>query len=302
MPRWTRSIQYTHESLGPDYHSMGLESLLRLRDYQDSYRKAVAALARRICEVASQDRLKPLVELPRFQTLPDAFAAEGNPVGHHATVRISVAALDKHSAVALGRSAAWYGDTTEEWCPYRDGSGAAATPVAWQAAAVAERRDFTATVSLLGNRSEELALDGAPTAPSVVLVDPWATLDARWRPLLHRLDGVARDKPWIRIIMPWNKDDSETLAHSMPLRSGIDEALGRSLSADWFPAKRGHPGPPDGAAFGPAVGEAIRRIQAEFMKAAEKHLPPGPHPPRPRLRGPGGPAHRGFGEESDEKH
>lgn len=306
MPPWTRNIQYTHESLGAVYHSMGLESLLRLRDYQDAYRKVVAALARRICEVADgQDQLRPLVELPRFQSLPDAFADAGNPIGHNATIRIAVAALDKHSALAPGRSAVWYGETPEEWCPYRDGpddaGGDGETPVAWRAAAVAERRDFTAQVSVLGSRSEELRPHGTPTAPTVVLVDVWATLDERWRAVLRRLDSVIQDKPWIRIVLPWNKDDPETIAHGVPLRAGIEQALGRSLSADRIPSRRGDPGPADGAAFGPAIGEAIRLVQAEFMKNAEKHLPPGPHPPKPRLRGPGGASERGVGEESDEQ-
>jgi len=300
LPLWARNIQYTHESLGSVYHSMGLESLLRLRDYQDAYRRAVAALAMRIIEVAyGQDRLRPLLELPRFQTLPDAFAAAGNPIGTNAPVRIAVAALDKHSTMTPGRSTVWYGETPEDWCPYRDGPGPEETPVAWRAAAVAERRDFTARVSVLSMRSEELNSHATPTAPTLVLIDAWTTLDERWRRLLRQLDVVIQKKPWIRIILPWNKADLETSANSGALRTGIEESLGRSLSTDRITSRRADPGPSDSAAFGPAVGEAIRLIQAEFMKHAEKHLPSGPYPSKPRLRGPSGTDGRGVREEFD---
>jgi hypothetical protein len=143
MPLWARDIQYLHESLDPVYNSMGLESLLRLRDHQDKYKAAVAALAARIVEVCrSEDSLRPLIELPKFQTLHNAFAEEGNPADHAAPVRIVVAALDKHSSMVPGRSSVWYGDTPEEWCPYRDGQSpdGEQTPVALRAAAVAGRR------------------------------------------------------------------------------------------------------------------------------------------------------------------
>jgi FxsC-like protein len=301
MPSWARDIQYTHESLGADYHTMGLESLLRLRDYRETYKAVVTALAERIVEICrGPEKLRPLLDLPRFHTLPDAFADEGNPSDHAATVRIAVAALDKHSAMPPGRSAIWYGETPEEWCPYRDGPDSGGdTPVMWRAAAVASRRDFTARFGLLSQRSEELKPNARPTAPTVVLVDAWATLDERWKALLRRLDSAVQNKPWIRIIVPWNRQDAETLANTVALREAIEDVLGHCLPADRAFPPGGGPGPADSAAFGPAVGEAIRVAQAEFMKHAERHLPRGPHQPKPRLRGPGGSAERP-GREGDQ--
>src|SRR5262249_27128945 len=71
LPSWARSIQYTDESLGNAYNTMGLESLLRLRDYEADYHAAVRAIAQRIVEVARRaEQLRPLHEIPRFQTLP----------------------------------------------------------------------------------------------------------------------------------------------------------------------------------------------------------------------------------------
>jgi FxsC-like protein len=304
LPPWTRSIQFTHESLGNAYHTMGLESLLRLRDYQADYHSAVRTIAERIVAVARRaEQLRPLHEIPRFQALPDAFSAADGPSGENAAVRITVAALDKHSTMASGRSALWYGETPEEWRPYRDGPSqdGGETPVAWRAADVAQRRDFDAIVTTLSGRSEELRPRAVPTAPTVLLVDAWATLDEHWRALLHRLDTVVQHKPWIRIVLPWNAQDSETTDNAVTLRAGIEQALGRSLSGGRIPSRRGDPGPANSAAFGPIVSDAIRITQAEFMKIAEKHLPAGPHPQKPRLRGPAGTASRQAVEETDEQ-
>jgi FxsC-like protein len=303
LPTWARSIQYTDESLGTAYNSMGLESLLRLRDYEADYHAAVRAIAQRIVEVLRRpDQLRPLHEIPRFKTLPDAFATEGSPVAENAAVRITVAALDKYATLASGRSAVWYGDTAQEWCPYRDGRDeyGGETPVAERAANVAQRRDFDAVVTALTGRSEELRSRLAPSAPTIVLVDAWATLDEYWRSLLRRLDAVVQQKPWVRIIVPWNAQDPETVTHAVTLRAGIEQALGHSLSGGRIPSRRGDPGPTNSAAFGPVVSDALRITQAEFMKIAEKHLPAGPRPQKPRLRGPSGTAQRQAGEETDE--
>lgn len=305
IPRWARSIQYSHESLGPAYQAYGLESLLRLRDHRDDYFAAVRVIARRITQVARRpERLRALDDVPRFQSLPDAFASANTHPDGSARIRITVAALHKNSRMPEGRSAAWYGESAQEWCPYRDDpdKDGRQTPVAFRAVDVAHRRDFEADVTDLSSRSEELRPAHAkpPTAPTVMLIDPWATLDEYWQALLRRLDIAIQDKPWIRIVLPWNEDDPETADGSVVLRSGIERALGRSLSSGRIPSRRGDPGPTSALAFGPAVSETIRLVQAEFIKNAQKHLPEGPRAKKPRLRGPTGAAPRAPGEEIDD--
>jgi FxsC-like protein len=305
IPLWARSIQYSHESLGAAYQTYGLESLLRLRDYRDSYYSAVRVIARRIVEVAHRpERLRALDDAPRFQSLPDAFAAQTTHPDGTARIRITVAALRKNARMPKGRSATWYGESAQEWCPYRDEpeEDGPQTPAAWRAADVAMRRDFEAHVTDLNSRSEELRPAHArpPSAPTVMLVDAWATLDEHWQAMLRRLDIAIQDKPWIRIVLPWNADDPETTESAVLLRSGIERALGRSLSSGRIPSRRGNPGPSSSLAFGPAVSETIRLVQAEFIKNAQKHLPEGPRPKKPRLRGPSGAVPRAPGEEIDD--
>ena len=292
MPSWVRKIQYTSESLGDAYHRSGLENLTRLKDYQDDYVRAVQYLARRIADVArAAEQLRPLYEIPKFHQLPDAFATDGNPAGGNGSVRITVAALNKRSPMPPGRTDSWYGDSAIDWRPYRDHAvGGRDTPVAWRASDVAQRREFETQVTIFSARSEEVRGGGKPTAPTVLLVDPWATLDEAWGPLLRRLDSALRLKPWVRIILPWNLDDPETVENSILLQAGIEKAFGRSLTLGRIPPRRGEPGPSTSAAFGPAVSEAIRIAQAEFAKNAEKFLPEGPYPKKPRLRGPSGAA------------
>jgi FxsC-like protein len=303
IPAWARSIHYDHETLSPIYHERGLESLLRLRNHHDEYLRIVHTIAKRIVEVAQGPGLRPLLETPRFQSLPDAFADDGDPVGANALVRITVAALTKHSELAPGRSALWYGETAEEWCPYRDGSGpdGQQTPVAWRAFDVAQRRDFDAVVTELSTRSEELRPKARPSAPTVLLIDAWTALDEHWQALLAKLDMVLQGRPWIRVILPWNSDDTETKANAAALREALKQVLGNSMAGGRIPSRRGEPGPTSSAAFGPAVSDAIRASQAEFMKQAEKYLPNGPYPRKPKLRGPGGSEAKNSGEESDDR-
>ncbi|MGH6653988.1 MAG: TIR-like protein FxsC [Actinocrinis sp.] len=290
MPTWVRSIHYQSEDLGDTYHRKGLEGLSRLQDYRHDYEAAVKHIARRIADVAQgPEQLRPLYEVPKFRQLPDAFAADGNPSGGNGSVRITVAALSTASRMPDGRGGEWYGDSAMDWCPYRDpDSRGLITPLAWRASDVAQRREYDTEVTVLNPRSEEVRGAGAPSAPTLMLVDPWSTLDETWQGLLRRLDNALRTKPWVRIILPWNAHDVETVANSVVLHSGIERTFGRSLALGRILPRRGELGPSSSAAFGPAVSEAIRVAQTEFAKNTHKFLPPGPYPGKPRLRGPGG--------------
>lgn len=289
MPPWVRSIQYQSDELSDAYRRRGLESLTRLKDYHDDYVLAVQHIARRIAEVSSApEQLRPLYEVPKFRQLPDAFAVEGNPMAGNSSVRITVAALTRLSSMPDGRSSTWYGGSATDWCPYRDDAVERDTPAAWRASDVAQRREFDTHVSVLNARSEEVRVGVIPSAPTVLLVDPWATLDENWQPLLRKLDVALKNKPWVRIVLPWNLDDAETVANSVLLQSGIEKTFSRSLAIGRIPSRRGEPGPTNSAAFGPAVSEAIRVAQSEFAKSSDKFLPEGPYPRKPRLRGPAG--------------
>jgi FxsC-like protein len=284
MPLWVRSIQHNDHSLSPAYQAKGLESLLRLHNYQADYVKAVHAIAKRILEVSrGPEQLRPLHEIPRFQSLPDAFAEEGHPMGAYGTVRITVAALDERSSQALDRSSRWYGQTAEDWCPYQDGDEREdhRVPAARRAADVARRWEFETEITMLSEDSEELEpkSGAAPSAPSLVLVDAWATLDDRLRDLLTRLDAAIRHKPWVRVILPLNLGDPETAARMPELLSGVRGTLQRSLSEARATSRRDAPRPKNSGAFGLAVSDTLWIAQSEFLRKT-KERPPAPHKPR----------------------
>ena len=291
MPVWAQDIQFAHEELGHAYQTYGLEELLRVKDHEAAYYRAVKFLARRIVSVARDpEQLRQLREIPDFHSLPDEFADHRARGSEGEKVRITVAALDTRSSLPLNRSRHWYGASALDWTPYRepdDGPGSD-TPVAWRADDVARQRNYVPEITELTLRSEELDPDGVPTAPTLMLVDPWATLDADRRTLFGRLDRVTKSKPWIRIIMPWNPRDKETAANADELHRGLKARLGNTSSQGRIPPRRGEPGPVDGAAFGLAVSEALRVAFAEYLRRSEKHLPPGPYPSKPRLQGPVG--------------
>ena len=291
LPLWARDIQYAHEELGHAYRSYGLEELIRVKDHEAEYHRAVRFLARRIVDVANApEKLRPLREVPVFRNLPNEFADLRTRDGDAGKVRITVAALDNRSPLPANRSKRWYGGTGLDWTPYRDPQDGPGydTPAVWRASDVARQRDYVTEVTELSTRSEELKANATPTAPTILLVDPWATLDSsRWS-LLDKLDKVTQHKPWVRIILPWNSNDPETIASANVLHGGIEARLGHARSEGRIPSRRGEPGPIDSAAFGLAVSEALRAALTEFLRQSRKYLPAGPYPAKPRLRGPVG--------------
>jgi len=291
MPLWAQDIQYAHEELGHAYRAYGLQELLRVRDHEADYHRAVRFLARQIVDVANApEQLRPLREIPHFRSLPDEFAQTGADGGESGKVRITVVALDTRSRLPPNRSSRWYGDTGLDWNPYRELSDVPGydTPAVWRAADVARQRSYVTEVTELSLRSEELRTVSNPSAPTILLVDPWATLDStRWL-MLDRLDKITRHKPWIRIIVPWNALDPETIAGANVLHGGIESRLGHARSQGRIPSRRGEPGPGDSAAFGLAVSEALRAAFSEFLRQSAKYLPAGPYPGKPRLGGPVG--------------
>ena len=305
MPVWPREIDYAYEELGHAYTTYGLQELLRVKDHQADYRRSVRFLARRIVDVAgAPDQLRPLREIPDLESLPDEFAELGGLGGEAGKVRITVLALDTRSRLPPNRSSIYYGSTGLDWIPYLDPANGLQRemPVVRRASDVARQHSHVTEVTELTSRSEELRTAGIPTAPTIMLVDPWTTQDrSRWI-LLDRLDKIAKHKPWIRIIIPWNTRDPETLASANLLHSGIDAKLGYTKSQGRIPSRRGEPGPADGASFVLAVSEALRIAFSEFLRQSPKYLPAGPYPGKPRLGGPVGmgPARdRDFGAHPD---
>jgi FxsC-like protein len=288
MPPWANDIQYAHEELGHAYRTYGLQELLRIKDHEADYHRAVRFLARQIVDVANApEQLRVLREIPDFRTLPDEFAQRG-PGAEPGKVRITVVALDTRAPLPQHRTHRWYGSTGLDWTPYRDMEDGAGhdTPAVWRASDVARQRSYITEVTELSPRSEELRNASHPSAPTILLVDPWATLDtSRWV-MLDRLDKITQHKPWIRIIVPWNARDPETIASANVLHGGIEARLGHARSQGRIPSRRGEPGPPDSASFGLAVSEALRIAFAEFVRQSAKYLPPGPYPGKPRLGGP----------------
>ncbi len=48
-----------------------------------------------------------------------------------------------------------------------------------------------------------------PSGSGVLLVDAWATMQAECREKLRQIDALG--KPWIQIVVPWNRKDTEIL-------------------------------------------------------------------------------------------
>lgn len=73
MPAVVAKIQYTDPAFHDAYNSLGLNSVMRLRRYQDAYTQLVDMFAQRVVEASERSSLS---EVPAMETtLPNAFAA-----------------------------------------------------------------------------------------------------------------------------------------------------------------------------------------------------------------------------------
>ena len=66
----------------------------------------------------------------------------------------------------------------------------------------------------LDEHGAELLSGGPPSGPQVLIVDAWAARQCACRDLLRRLDAM--NKPWVQLLIPWNRQDEENAAPGRP--------------------------------------------------------------------------------------
>jgi FxsC-like protein len=149
----------------PEYAENGLRALLRLSPYRDAYRVVVDRLARRIVELAEDAPVGPSA-VPDIDETESAFGDDGS-LG----LAVAVAAPTA-GALPAGRDAGRYGETGEDWRPFREEQE---LPLTAYAEDVAERLDFAAEVIDIGRRNRLVDQHGdrLGDGPGIVLIDPW---------------------------------------------------------------------------------------------------------------------------------
>ncbi|PIM69424.1 FxsC protein [Streptomyces sp. JV178] len=124
----------------------------------------------------------------------------------------------------VGRDDVLYGPGVADWRPY----GPAVGPLVEQVKATARNLGFEPTVVPFHKIQPELHSTQLPTAPWILVVDPWALENAQMALQAREFDRVRR--PWTAVLSTLSGDDAQTKEQSDRLRGLLASHFPRLLS------------------------------------------------------------------------
>jgi FxsC-like protein len=279
LPEAAKSIQFDHSQLGDRYSTHGFYGIIKLSRYKSDYEEAVYELARRIVEVAQNTRIDP--ESPaRYDSLESAFGAPDHPTPGRHRMRITIVAPD-WSELPHGRGEYHYGRSARNWNTYLPDS---VRSLADHAADLVRNLGYRPDVGDLDEHFDALLGSEEDCGPAVLIVDAWATMQAEFTERLRRIDGPG--KPWIQVVVPWNRGDAELLEAEPKLRQSLDMALKEKLAAGRVDCRIAVGGVPSIEEFSMVLPMVVRVAARQYLAHAHAYPPPGPAIERPRLIGP----------------
>jgi FxsC-like protein len=223
MPKCAKSLQYSRLDLTATYRAKGLNYLLRhMLEYRDEYEQVVVHLATQVVYVAENGYPSPLGRSFDYRDMEDAFQQAGDPVVPRPRMRIVVAAPSR-ARLPRGCEADMYGDKPLHWRPFLpDFEG----EIAVVAQRLAESMDFQTFVEVL-EHSSELRAGTAPSAPTILIIDPWAAQVPALQERLSKFDNSSRAKLWIRPVVVWNRSHPASTQNEVDLESRLFNTLPR---------------------------------------------------------------------------
>ncbi|TKK89313.1 TIR domain-containing protein [Herbidospora galbida] len=257
LPLVARSIQFSHDKLGPYYRDEGFYGLTKLAIRRAHYQRAAHALATRIVQVGESTPLDPIEPLD-FPSLGSAFedfdAAQ--------SVTLTIVAPGRESLPA-DRNPFFYGRLPEDWNPFRNEDQPRS--LISYAVELATAHGFRTELGTLSDFSPDLLAGKQPTGPGVMIVDPWALTDPLCLAALAAFDRA--ELPWVSVIIPWNLNDGETAARQPYLQSMLRATLSKrwsdlsTESIDHF------------SNFRRAFPDALNRAGNQFLRKATPYPP-----------------------------
>jgi FxsC-like protein len=281
LPEAARDIHFNPGELGPIYAEYGFYGIMKLTRFSEEYEWVIYNLAECILRVA--ERAPDPGPAMDYGSLASAFKSAPDMPGDK-RLRIIIAA-PRRGDLPRGRTGAHYGQSPQDWNPYAPDS---VEPLAEHAVVVARRDGFRPEICDLHEQAEGLMRDvgPAPRAAAVLLIDPWAVLQSRSRQILARLDEL--DKPWVQVVVIWNRKDAEMAAAEGELRRALAGAMRSRLNAGGrATAQLAWQGVPSLSDITPALKDAMRHAARQYLKYAPGHPPSSstqaasPPPPEP---------------------
>ncbi|MEW9529442.1 TIR-like protein FxsC [Microbispora sp. NPDC049125] len=270
LPQVAQSIQFTHDGMGTRYREEGFYGLVKMSAMRSHYQKATIALARRIVEVAQRTPVPPTHPPPRYVDLRSAF----HDYAGHRPLRVTVVAPGL-AQLPSSRIPYYYGLTPQEWNPFRGENNTRSLASHTEEIAIAH--GFLAEIGSLEEHSRLLTSAEDSDAPAIMLIDPWATIEAECRRTLRAFDR--RRRLGTNLIVPWNPDDRQTVEARPQLQRSLDSALHNHLTDP-------SPDVTTVTAFRGALSDALGRMANHLFKTAPAYPPEGVPTRRPRLMQP----------------
>lgn len=278
MPDVARTIQFNHHDLGQRYGNEGFYAIMKVARYRHDYQLAVLRLAQRIVDVANATRIRPEEPID-YGTVENAFGLGTDHRMPGRQMKLTVVAPDLRTLPA-GRKPEYYGATPCAWNPYHPQSS---QPIADYAAEIVRYLGYQATVGSFGEHMPDGADGARPSAPGLFLIDAWATESPDHVAQLQSIDAL--DQPWNSVLLPWNREDTQTTEAQLSLRENLNRHLGRKIAGIPYRYQSAASGIPTREEFGRLLGPMTNIIFKNFVEHAPVYPPEGVHPQRPRLRG-----------------
>jgi FxsC-like protein len=268
LPPAAGDIHFNPGELGQIYAEYGFNGIMKLARFKDEYQWVAFHLAERILQVAQ--RAPDPGPTMDYNALVSAFGSAPDMPGDK-RLRIIIVA-PRRSDLPPGRSGDHYGQSPREWSPYAPDS---VEPLADHAVVLARRDQFRPELGDIYEQADDLMRDAGPVPGSaaVLLIDPWAVLQSHCRRVLARLDEL--DKPWVQVVVVWNRKDAEMAAAEGELRRALAEAMPSRLSASGRATTQlAWQGVPSLSEITPALKDAMRHAARQYLRYAQGH-PPG---------------------------
>jgi FxsC-like protein len=276
LPLAARAIGVDHAGLGSVYAQRGFYGIMKLSRYRAEYEQAVAGLARRIIDAAR----RPPAPDPGadYDALPNAFdTGPGEATPGKQRLRVTIVA-PRQCELPENRSAYHYGTAARDWDPYRPRSSRA---LADHVVDLVRSLGYRPDVGDLHEHGADLLGGGPPSGPQVLIVDAWATRQRAYRDLLRRLDEM--NKPWVQVLIPWNRQDKENEAEEASLRDALEAALRRKLAEGRVTSSLAVRGVPTLEDFRSVLPAVIMSAIRHYLRYAGTSPPPAAPVERPRL-------------------
>jgi FxsC-like protein len=264
FPEATRSVQFKPSDFGSLYAEHGFYGIMKVGRWRDAYEEAAYLLARRIVDAAEVSPVEPGTA-SQYESLPAAFGGDSGVGGTgpgDKLLRLTVVAPGRDELPA-GRDPAYYGRDAREWNPYRQ---EAVRPLADHAADLARSLSYTPTVGDLYQHQTRLLSGESPSAPEVLLIDPWAMMQSEYQEMLRRLDAM--DKPWVQVVVVWNQQDTQTHEDAKEIRAALDAALPLKLRAGRATSSLAVRGVPSLEDFGVVLPAMIAAAGRHYLRSA----------------------------------